>query len=94
MLEIGRYATIDELAAAEKINASYVSRILQLTLRAPDIVSAILDGQHWGSLSLAELAGPTAVGWDEQRAAIGLAELNGRCADRPKAARYRRAATY
>jgi hypothetical protein len=32
------YGTIEELAAAEKINASYVSRILRLTLLAPDIV--------------------------------------------------------
>jgi hypothetical protein len=46
MLEVGRYATIDELAAAEKINASYVSRILRLTLLAPDIVEAILDGRR------------------------------------------------
>ncbi len=46
MLETRRYATIDELARAEKINASYVSRILRLTLLAPDIVEAILDGRQ------------------------------------------------
>ena len=34
MLETGRFATTTELAAAEKINASYVARILRLTLRA------------------------------------------------------------
>jgi hypothetical protein len=44
MMETGRYGTIDELAAAEKINSSYVSRLLRLTLLAPDIVEAILDG--------------------------------------------------
>ena len=44
MLETGRFATINELAAAEEINSSYVSRLLQLTLLAPDMVEAILDG--------------------------------------------------
>ena len=44
--ETGRYATINELAAAEKTNSSYVSRMLCLTLLAPDIVDAILDGQQ------------------------------------------------
>ena len=35
MLETGRFATINELAAAESINSSYVSRVLRLTLLAP-----------------------------------------------------------
>jgi acetyl-CoA/propionyl-CoA carboxylase carboxyl transferase subunit len=43
MMETGRYGTIDELAAAEKIISSYVSRLLRLTLLAPGIVEAILD---------------------------------------------------
>src|SRR4026208_96851 len=36
MLENGTYATIAEIAAAEKINESYVGRILRLTLLAPN----------------------------------------------------------
>ena len=44
MLENGAYATIEEIAAAEKINESYVSRVLRLTLLAPDIVEAIWTG--------------------------------------------------
>jgi DNA-binding IscR family transcriptional regulator len=44
MLENGTYATIAEIAAAEKINESYVGRVLRLTLLAPDIVEAILYG--------------------------------------------------
>ena len=44
MLETGRYATIKEIARAEKINPSYVSRVLGLTLLAPTTVEAILDG--------------------------------------------------
>jgi hypothetical protein len=45
MLENGTYATIAEMAAAEKINESYVGRILRLTLLAPDFIEAILDGR-------------------------------------------------
>ena len=70
MLETGRYATIDELAAAEKINASYVSRILRLTLLAPDIVEAILDGRQPEAMTLPGLLGPFAVEWGEQRAVL------------------------
>jgi hypothetical protein len=46
MLEDGTHATIAEIAAAEKINESYVGRVLRLTLLAPDIVAAILDGRQ------------------------------------------------
>ena len=48
LLETGVYGTIEELAAAEKINASYVSRVLRLTLLAPEIVEPILDGPAAG----------------------------------------------
>lgn len=51
MLEEGRYASIGEMAAAERIDRGYLGRVLQLTLLAPDIVEAILDGRHsdrWG----------------------------------------------
>jgi hypothetical protein len=44
MLETGAFATIQELAAAEKINPSYVSRMLRLTLLAPEMIEAMLDG--------------------------------------------------
>ena len=52
MLETGRFATITELAAAEKINASYVARILRLTLLAPDTVEALLDGRQPEGMTL------------------------------------------
>ena len=44
MLETGTHATIAEIAATEKVNDSYVGRVLRLTLLAPDIVEAILGG--------------------------------------------------
>ena len=55
MLESGDYATIAEIAAAEKINESYVGRVLRLTLLAPDIVEAILDGRQPAELQTGRL---------------------------------------
>jgi hypothetical protein len=43
LIETGAYGTIAELAAAEKVNPSYISRLLRVTLLAPDIVDSILD---------------------------------------------------
>jgi hypothetical protein len=44
MLDEGRYASMTEMAAAEKIDRGYMGRLLQLTLLAPDIVEATLSG--------------------------------------------------
>src|SRR6185295_17196367 len=65
MLESGTHATIAEIAAAEKINASYVGRVLRLTLLAPDIVEAILNGQQPARLQLDRLMQRYPVGWAE-----------------------------
>ena len=64
------YSTITELAAAEKINASYLCRVLRLTLLAPDIVEAIMDGRQGSEVTLPGLMEGVAVGWGDQRAAI------------------------
>ena len=63
MLETGRYGTIGEIAAAEKINDSFVSRLLRLTLLAPDIVEAILDGRQPEGMTLPGLMEPFPVEW-------------------------------
>nr|WP_221244447.1 hypothetical protein [Neoroseomonas alkaliterrae] len=73
MLESGRFATINELAAAEKINASYVSRVLRLTLLAPDIVEAILDGRQAPGLDLPRLLAGFPLAWEKQRASLSPA---------------------
>ncbi|PVE25805.1 hypothetical protein DC522_03255 [Microvirga sp. KLBC 81] len=67
MLESGAYSTIEELARAERINPSYVCRILRLTLLAPDIVEAILDGRQPEELQLERLLRPFPVDWPAQR---------------------------
>ena len=68
LLETGVYGTLEEIAAAEKINSSYVSRLLRMTLLAPDIVDAILDGRQPAEMTLAVLMAPFAVEWNYQRA--------------------------
>ncbi len=70
MLEGGQYTTVQELAAAEKINASYVSRVLRLTLLAPDIVAAILDGLQPEGMKLPKLMKPFSVEWRGLRKAL------------------------
>ncbi len=67
MLESGEFTTVAEVAAAEKINSTYVSRILRLSLLAPDIVSAILEGRQPADLQLDQLIRPFPGAWREQR---------------------------
>jgi len=67
MLAPGDFATTTELPAAEKINPSYVSRMLRLTLLAPNMVEAILDGRQPEGVTLPGLLEGVPVGWGEQR---------------------------
>jgi hypothetical protein len=70
MLESGECGSITELAEAEKINRSYVCRVLRLTLLAPDIVEAILDGRQPDGMQLDALLKPFPVEWKEQGAGL------------------------
>ena len=65
LLESGAYGTLADLADAERISRSYVSRILRLTLLAPQIVERILDGRP--TVSLPQLLKPFPVEWEKQR---------------------------
>ena len=67
MLEGGKYRSAGELADTEGVSRSFVNRLLRLTLLAPDIVEAILDGRQAKGLQLAELTGKLPNAWEEQR---------------------------
>jgi hypothetical protein len=67
LLEDGRYASISDIAVAEKIDRGYVGTILRLTLLAPDIVEAILNGPPPGGVGLPALLEPFPMEWDQQR---------------------------
>ena len=66
MLEAGEFATIAELAEREGIAAPYLTRVLRLTLLAPDIIETILDGRQRAGLTLETLRKPAPAQWREQ----------------------------
>lgn len=66
MLESGDYASVTDLAKAENINLSYLCRVLRLTLLAPDIMVALLDGKQNCSLQLSAFLQSIPLIWAEQ----------------------------
>lgn len=73
MFDDERYESLTALAAAEKVDRGYLGRILQLTLLAPEIVEAILDGSQTEGLRLPALMEPISIVWAEQLRAIAKA---------------------
>lgn len=67
MIDEGAYRSATELAEAEKITRSYVTRLLHLTLLAPDIQEAILDGRQSKGTTVEGLTKVMPGGWREQR---------------------------
>ena len=68
MLESGEFTTIAELAEREGIAPSYMTRVLRLTLLAPDIVLVMLDGKQGSGLTLARVLEPFPLEWERQSA--------------------------
>lgn len=73
MLDDGRYASVSEMAAAEKIERGYLGRILRLALLSPDLVEAVLNGTQSAELSLPRLLDGVPLIWSEQRCAAASA---------------------
>ena len=70
MLESGEFATVAELGEREGIAPSYMTRVLRLTLLAPDIVEAILGGNQGREVTLVRLLEPFPVEWEKQRLSL------------------------
>jgi len=66
MLESGEFATIAELAEREGIATSDITRVMRLTLLAPDLVEAILEGKQGPEVTLARVMGPFPLEWERQ----------------------------
>ncbi|KAA8607581.1 hypothetical protein AL036_10415 [Salipiger aestuarii] len=66
MLESGKFTTIAELAEREGIASSYMTRVLRLTLLAPDIVELILDGKQGQEFTLSQGLEPFPLAWNHQ----------------------------
>jgi hypothetical protein len=68
MLESNLFASVRELAKAEKINESYLCRVLRLTLLSPTLTEAILNGSQPEGLDLTQLLKSIPIEWHEQEA--------------------------
>lgn len=66
MLDTGEFASISELAEREGLAFTYMARVLRLSLLAPDLVEAILDGRQRPEVTLARLLEPFPVEWSRQ----------------------------
>ncbi len=73
-IESGEFRSASELAAHEKITDSFVTRMLCLTLLAPDIMQAILEGRQPKGLKLATLLRGMPLEWEEQRNSFGIVD--------------------
>jgi hypothetical protein len=73
MLDEGRYASLSEMARAERIERGYLGRILRLALLAPEIVEAVLNGRQGAGLSLPGLLDSVSHLWSEQRRVAAVA---------------------
>jgi len=71
LLEEGHYVSLSEMAAAERIDRSYLGKMLRLTLLAPDLVEAFLNGRGPEGTALPGLLAGVPVLWEEQRASLG-----------------------
>jgi hypothetical protein len=67
LLDEGRYASITEMAAGERIDRGYLGRLLRLAVLAPDIVEGMLNGRRSDDTDLARLLEPLPIEWSAQR---------------------------
>jgi hypothetical protein len=72
LLEDGKYRSAGELAEADGVTRSFVNRLLRLTLLAPDIVEANLEGRQPKAMQLGELTEAIPSEWEKQWKALLL----------------------
>lgn len=65
-LENGEVATIQDIAAAEKISDRFVSRIIRLAYLSPDVLKRLLLWRAPPSITVKELAKAASLPWAEQ----------------------------
>ena len=70
LMEEGKYRSAGEIAEAERIDRSFVNRLLRLTLLAPDIQEAILHGRQPKVMQLEQLTRTLPSDWARQRGSL------------------------
>ena len=70
MIQFGQAQSLTEVAELEGMDRAYVSRMVNLTTLAPDIVAAILDETLPDHVTLFDLASGTPLLWEDQRALL------------------------
>lgn len=73
LLDSGEVGTISEIAKRERMDISFVSKMINLTLLAPDLAEAILDDTIKNGAGLYNVAISTPMDWNEQRSLLALA---------------------
>jgi len=66
LLDDGTYASVSDIARAEKIDRSYAGSVLRLTLLAPAVVEAIVEGRQPEGVTLPVLLTGVDVIWSVQ----------------------------
>ena len=67
LLDDGTYLSISDIARAEKLDRTYVGDVLRLTLLAPWVVEAIVEGRQAAEMTLPVLMKPLEVEWEGQQ---------------------------
>ena len=74
LLDEGRYTSVSEMAVAERVDRGYLGSLLRLTLLAPEVVEAVLDGRVSGDLTLPRFLQPFPTPWPQQLAVFRTSE--------------------
>ena len=72
MVDNGLHATLEDLARAKGVASSYGSRVLRLTVLAPEIVAPILDGRQPEELQLDDLLEGFPLEWERQASSLAF----------------------
>lgn len=83
MLKSGQFTTVTELAKHEKLALTYMTRVLRLSLLAPEIVEVILEGRQPPEVTLAALLEPFPVEWKGQNTYLAEALAAGEFLTQP-----------
>ncbi len=76
-IALGKYQNAREIEEAEKINHSYVQRVMRMMLLSPRIIEAILDGEQPEGFALTDIDKTFSPLWDEQADNFGFTFRHG-----------------